>query len=506
MSPHEPPHPRRARFLMALLAGILALGLGQAQAQEQGGKRIVLMPFSGSGAKYLRRAAAEALLQGAHEIVPDRDYKRAARKQKARGLEPENVALVAGALGADGVLLGEVDKADGKRLGTLRLLSGKTGEQVAEIRIAYGRRRLAPEEEEEVRTRLLAAVATLPALSGSGGAGGARSPGAGDIEDAGDGDGAAPDSGPATTQARDEEIPALGDDDEVPGEVLAADTPVSQEPPAKSEGVAGHDAIELIAGLSFTRRALSSSTEGDVVGPEYTGALAPGLQIALEIYPMALKSLGGSSPGVLGNLGIRAHLDRVVGLTSELPYMDPENPGAGELTAELGTTQMQMGVGLVYRQSLGDGATAPSLVFGIGFQRLQFSVDEGDAPAGVVVDLPSVAYASIDPGLTFRYPLSDTLALDIGGKLLLVTSSGDIQDEDEFGGGSALGFDLGAGAEYRLSGSLSMRAGLRLIDIGTSFDGTGPESNLRDGNPDTVDVTGVNDLYLGGQVTAGYRF
>lgn len=504
MSPHEPPHPRRARSLIALLAGILALGLGQAQAQEQGGKRIVLMPFSGSGAKYLRRAAAEALLQGAHEIVPDRDYKRAARKQKARGLEPENVALVAGALGADGVLLGEVDKADGKRLGTLRLLSGKTGEQVAELRIAYGRRRLAPDEEEEVRTRLLAAVATLPTLDGSGGAGGAGGPGGSAAPDSGDGP--APDSEPATAQARDEEIPDLGEDDEVPEEVFAARTPASQEPSAKTGRGASHGAIAVSAGLSFTRRALSSSTEGDVVGPEYTGAPAPGLQIALEIYPMALKSLGGSSPGVLGNLGIRAHLDRVVGLTSELPYMDPDNPGAGEMTAELGTTQMQLGVGLVYRQSLGDGATAPSLVFGIGYQRLQFSVDEGDAPAGVVVDLPSVDYASIDPGLTFRYPLSEVLALDIGGKLLLVTSSGNIQDEDEFGGGSALGFDLGAGAEYRLSGSLSVRAGLRLIHIGTSFDGTGPESNLRDGNPDTVDVTGVNDLYLGGQVTAGYRF
>lgn len=471
------------RFITVLLAGVLAIGLGHdAQAQEQS-RRIVLMPFAGSGAAHVRRAAAE-ILQESHELIPDRDYQQAARKLNALDLSAESVVLVAADIGADAVLLGQVEKIDNQRVATLRLLAGKTGADVAEIRLELRRRRPSPEEQDELRAQLTTALAALAALDEPEPeedapvtfAPGALSPGS---------DGTETDAGDAP--------------------VTAAPDAISEKDAREPRGPRTRASGDTAVGLSFTSRRLSASTAGDIRGPTYTGEPAPGVYIDAEMYPLALDlPFDVPARDVLSNLGLHLVFDRVFALTSELPYTDAA--GGAEMTAELGTTQMRVGVGLRYRHFFGEGATAPMLLVGIGYDRMQFSVDKNDAPAGVPVDLPNVNYASFDPSLGFRYPLSELLAVTGTGRLLLTTSTGNMSQTDQFGDGSTMGVDLGAEVEYHLAARMSVRAGLRFLNITTALDGNGTQSNGRDGDPSTVDVTGITDRFIGGHVTAGYAF
>ena len=494
-----------ARFISALLAGVLALSLAHdAQAQEQEreqeqSRRIVLMPFAGSGAKHVRRAAAESIIRESHEIIPDRDYRRAARKRNAQDFSAESIALVAADIGADAVLVGQVDRTGGQRVATLRLLAGKTGAEVAEIRIELRRRRPSQEEQDELRTQLTAALAALAALDEP------EPEPADDVPvtfapgalSAGDDNGNGNDDGEAGAEADAEDASMVS----APDTIAAQATPAEASPASRTRA-----GIDAAVGLSFTSRILRASTAlDDIRGPTYTGEPAPGAYIDAEVYPLALDlPFDVPARGVLSNLGIHLVFDRVFALTSELPYTDAA--AGAEMTAELGTKQMHVGVGLLYRHFFGDGATAPMLLVGAGYDRLQFSVDKADAPAGVPVDLPNVDYTSFDPTLGFRYPLSEALALTGTGRLLLTTSTGNMGRADQFGDGSTMGFDLGAEVEYRLAARMSVRAGLRFLNITTALDGNGAQSNGRDGDSSTVDVTGITDRFIGGHVTAGYAF
>ena len=60
---------------------------------------------------------------------------------------------------------------------------------------------------------------------------------------------------------------------------------------------------------------------------------------------------------------------------------------------------------------------------------------------------------------------------------------------------------------WHQSWSLSVaRAALRLETIGYTFKGNGTQSNARDNDPTTRDVSGARDSYFGGMVTAGYLY
>lgn len=487
---------------MALALGALILGLQAHAAHAQESKRVVVIPFSGSGGGKIASTTAEILQAAGYTVVSDDEYRDAARKLDARGQDDANVARVAAELQLSAVIFGEVDKKGGGRQVTLAVHAGANGAAVAKIEFEVKRRKLTPEEQETVRTKL------LPALSGVTGAPPPppRQPAGGEeeaIEMEGDEGGEQPSAptGPAVAQADDtEELEfkeAAGG-----GAVIRRDRDEDEEED-EVETKPLRAGVELTAGVSFSSRSLSPDARAGIDGPTYDGPLAPALALGLELYPASFASESLPARFILANIGIQARFDRVFALTSEILYTQ----GGDAMTETVDTTQMRFGAGIVYRLFLGDSATAPVLKLGVGYERFQFSIDRGGLPGGVIVPLPDVQYASLDPGLTFRFPITEVLAVSAVGRLLVLLDPGDVAKADQYGDtSSSLGYDVGLDVEYKIMERLGVRVGARFMNVTLGFEGNGELANNLDGDPSSQDVDGISDTYLGGLITAGYLF
>jgi opacity protein-like surface antigen len=199
----------------------------------------------------------------------------------------------------------------------------------------------------------------------------------------------------------------------------------------------------------------------------------------------------GNPSGALAGLGVTFVFDRVFVLDSKY----------GDKTYS--TTQQRLGAGLRYRLPLGNRPTLPTLHVGVGYNKISFLIDRG----GDVVPLPDSDYTYIDPGLGVRYPLgTPRLALLADARYMLVLSDGDFSNAANYGTSTVAGIDVDAGLEFRLMPRLPIHAGFRYTRIAYTINGDGDLSNNLDGNPNTQDVGGALDVYLGGYVTAGYIF
>jgi hypothetical protein len=173
---------------------------------------------------------------------------------------------------------------------------------------------------------------------------------------------------------------------------------------------------------------------------------------------------------------------------------------------DLDTVHVRLDAGLMWRFFLGSAKDRPMLVLMAGYDRLLFAVDETDAPDGVVVDMPDVDYSSAGGGLSLRLPLGAKVATTLAARFLYVLDAGEMSEQDSFGDSTSLGFDAGLDLELRLAERVWLRLGGGVQYFHHSLDGTGAQSNLRDGNAATVDVKGLDDFYFGGRATTGFVF
>jgi hypothetical protein len=508
----------QAAFAMALVISLGALllgpGLAVPGAHAQEGKRVVVVPFNGSGGGKIAETVAEIVKAAGYTVVSDGDYRDAARKLDARGQDAAQVARVAAEMQLTAVLFGEIDKG-ASRLVKVQIHAGATGAQVAVVEFEVQRRRLTSEEEELVRTKLLPALAGVtgappppPARGGEeaieiegetegpGTEGTEGTEGTGGTEST-EGTGTTAD-GTTVQQADDTDVAFAPD-----ALSRSRDTGDGENKAKAAPSRAGSTGLELAAGVSFTSRVLRSEVQNDVVGPTYDGPPAPALFLGVEAYPAAFASETLPARFVLANIGLQLQFERVFGLTSEVVF----NSGGSEMSEVLDTTQMRLRGGLVYRLRFGDDATSPVLRLGVGYERYQFELDRGPLPAGAVVTLPDVTYTSVDPGLDFRYPVSDRIAVTARGRLLLILDPGDLASPEQYGDtSSTLGFDVGLDVEYLATEQLAVRLGARFMDVTIGFEGNGMLSNNLDGDMSTQDVDGITDYYLGALLTAGYLF
>lgn len=505
--------PSPAAFAMALVVGLGALLLGRglavpgAHAQENG-KRVVVVPFEGSGGGKIADTTAEILKAAGYTVVSDSEYRDAARKLDARGQDSAEVAKVAAELQLTAVIFGEIDKG-ASRLVKVKIHAGANGAEVAAVEFEVKRRKLTPEEEELVRTRLLPALANVtgappppPRPQGGGeteieieGEGGGETEGTG-TEGTG---GATTTGGSPVQQADDTEVAFARNPIS-----RSRDTDEGEDEGKAGSSLAGNAGLELSAGVSFTSRILRSEVlVDDVEGPTYDGPPAPALFLGVEAYPAAFASETLPARFVLANIGLQLQFERVFGLTSEVTF----DVDGGTSSEVLDTTQMRLRGGLVYRLRFGDDGTAPVLKLGVGYERFQFALDRSPLPGNAIVTLPDTTYASVDPGLVFRYPVNDQLAVSARARLLLILDAGDIANMDQYGDTtSSMGFDVGLDVEYLVMERLAVRLGARFMDVTVGFEGNGMLSNNLDGNPATKDVEGITDYYLGALLTAGYLF
>ena len=253
--------------------------------------------------------------------------------------------------------------------------------------------------------------------------------------------------------------------------------------------------LVVYGGISVTGRKLVFRHTGDAADapPGYKGAPVPGGYLTGALYPMAF----GNKRGGLANLGIGFVADRVIRLQSAV------SDGTGGTTS-LATRESRYGIDVRYRHNFSDKPDAFAIEASVGYNKLSFVINKNSAPNGVVVDVPNVSYAYVDPGLTLHVPLIDRLSLGVAAKFMLVLDTGEIQTPDQYGAATVTGVDSDVGLEYRIGGHFLARAGGRLTYLGYAFKGTGV---LSDRNTDgSADVGGASDRFLGGYATVGYDF
>ncbi|MEZ4360679.1 MAG: hypothetical protein R3B48_10890 [Kofleriaceae bacterium] len=264
-----------------------------------------------------------------------------------------------------------------------------------------------------------------------------------------------------------------------------------------------HRAVDAIAGLSFTVRRLRYKTRG-IAAPatpprKYDSVPVAGLNLDAEFYPLAY---GHTRSGVLTNLGVTAMFDRALIIRTRLRYTDPGTGAARE--KELRSTYQRFAIGAIYRHNLGTPERPLVVTGSLRYGGQKFTVDRGDV-AAEIVDIPAVKYAMFEPAAGIRYHLTPKMAVGAEASTLLMLSTGEIQEDDQYGAATVTAFEFGTFFDYMITDKIFARAAGHVETIGIKFKGFGMLSTMRDGDADQ-DVMSARDTYFGGAVTAGYVF
>jgi hypothetical protein len=258
-------------------------------------------------------------------------------------------------------------------------------------------------------------------------------------------------------------------------------------------------ALDGVVGLSFNARRLSFTADADL-GPPAGGKGSPpgykmsipvaGAMIDLTAYPLAF---GHSNKSITKDIGINVFFDRVLIINSK----DPMNADM-----KLATSMQRFAFGGVFRYPLGKGADAPVVGGMLRYGRQNFTIEHTGANNP---DIPNVNYTIIEPSGFFKYPMSPQITINAGLGFMLIPGSGQIQNDDQYGSASVLGFEGELGGDYAIGKAMFVRAALKVESIGFKFKGTGALSTNRDGDV-AQDVSGARDTYFGGAVTVGYLY
>ncbi len=484
---------RRIRWLFAALIALAGLWAAPADAQER--RRVVVLEVAGPGGERITRQL-DLLVERRHTTITGARFSRTSREMSATERTDENIARVARNLAIDGVVVGEVvERGDSYRL-TVRLREGRTGRFVQTIAVRLETPELTRAAARQIWRMIMPAIDELtPVAIVPDDEAEKATPTPPDDLDVGD----AGRERPEPTQE-----PKPSPDAEPSGEASAARShgedaenplaPASPEPEPETTSAAARapsdlPPIELYGGLSVSNRALSFSHEPGLDEPPqgYAGAVVPGAFLRAELYPLAF-----SRADAVSRFGATVMVDHVLRIDSEVRYQGT--------STSLPTAQSRASAGLVYRQALGDG-DGLVLKGSLMLSTLSFRIDRSPSP--IDIDVPDVSYTYLDPGVWARYPLGD---VSLYGELrtMLVLSTGEIQQLDQYGTARVLGLDLDLGLEYAFSDELSARGGFRYTGISHAFSGDGALTDR--GGAAAIDVVGAHDRYAGGYVQVGYAF
>jgi hypothetical protein len=526
------------RTKVALLVLGVALVLARAGVARADG-RVVVLEVDGDKERRFEKALT-AMVKRDHEIVTRRSFDRAASRAGLEDRDAKSIGTVADKLAVDVVVDAALEREGRVYTLTIRV-RGADGKTAKKLTVELAKPRLSTKAKSRLGRRLRKSVNEVAK----------RQDEAEDVQIAesdGDDEAAEPidpsdDESPAARKAARAKRDGEPKDDGAAAAAVAATSPAptpevaapakpAPAPPADATRVAAADvgaggegldrenplpaarpaadatvaakamrrepsrptAVRLEVGGAATTRNLSFQTRENfgAAPPGYTGPPTPGVHVAGEVYPLAL-----ASSGFFSGLGIAAEYNQSLLLTTR---------SADAMDEALPTTQAQWSVGARFRLRFGRSATAPSLTVGGGYGRRSFTVDRSALPANAVLDLPDVDYAYVDPGLTFRLPLGRRVALFAGGKALLLLSAGDIQEQDQYGAATATGGEAIAGIDVMITSRFLINVTGTGALIGLDFEGNGDQINNRDQDPDTEDIAGATDTYLGGSASLGVIF
>ncbi|MEO7092830.1 MAG: hypothetical protein ABI175_06235 [Polyangiales bacterium] len=279
---------------------------------------------------------------------------------------------------------------------------------------------------------------------------------------------------------------ARGDgDEEIDGE-----TEISERSSSSPKHSANRVAARLDVGVSFKNRQLTYNARGNF--PEapkpFKTAPVPGGRFEAELYPLAFAN----PKSIAAGFGLAAEYDKTLLLT--LRTTDEPN-------VAVKANQQWYSVGVRLRFVLGSTATSPSITLGAGYGKRRFTTDKTGLMDAASLDVPDTNYTVIDPGLSFRIPLFSALALTAGGRGLIITDAGPIQQPTSYGRAKVYGVYASGGLDIVLGNRFAIRLLAEFQQVGFAFTGTGDMARNRDMDPDTKDVGGAADRSVGGSAT-----
>jgi hypothetical protein len=212
------------------------------------------------------------------------------------------------------------------------------------------------------------------------------------------------------------------------------------------------------------------------------------------VFPLALSSPKSAAAG----LGLGVDYDKTVALNV--------TASANGMSSTVPVKQSRYSIDALYRLAFGKTETSPTLTLGVGYGKRLFSpqIPGGTDPQlslAIQRDTPSSEYTMIDPGLTFRLPVTRMVALSLGGRGLLITSAGSIQTGNSYGRAKVYGGDATAALDIMLGSRFALRFAGDFTQVGFTFQGLGKLSNGLDGDPKSQDVGGLADRSIGGSAT-----
>lgn len=249
-------------------------------------------------------------------------------------------------------------------------------------------------------------------------------------------------------------------------------------------------AVRMDVGVSVQNRSLTFTQRSNFPeGPKpYTNAPVPGARFEAELFPFAFSNPKSLAAG----LGFAGEFDQTLSLNLRTSA-EPNQP--------VKATQLHWGVGLRFRIPFGKTAMSPTLTLGAGISRRRFSTDKSVLMDPTDLDVPDTYYQAFDPGLSFRIPLAQVVALTFGGKALVIYDAGAIQNPESYGQAKVFGGQAEAGLDIVLGNRFAIRIVGELTQVGFAFTGTGQLARARDRDPDTKDIGGAADRSIGGAAT-----
>jgi hypothetical protein len=471
--------------------------VGVAHADKK--KRVVVLEFEGKHADKFHESV-ETLVGKHHEIVPIDKWNETATNIAADGKLPERIRKIAKKLHVDAVITGKVEKKDGKYTIKLKLRDGKTGDVVGSpLEVTDDDTKLDKAAKKEIRESIIVGIDGLGSKEVVAEAD--PPPKKHDLvkdhpETGADavGDKTAktdpPPEDPPKHHKKKKETAAT----EPAAETGGGDVTAKAEPKVVGDTISpGERAVDVALGMSFVARKLNftSTLSAGLSPPGYNQTVpVPGALIDATIYPLAF---GHTKTDITKNLGINLLFDQVIHINSQVNNLDGTS-------TKLQTTEGNYAFGAVARFPVGSTMTVTGMA---RYGRQSFSIAH---PSGVNVDMPSVAYSMIEGEGKLQYVFSPQITIDARLGVLVVLNAGNIADPDQYGKATGFGFETEIGADYMLTKTIFARASIRAETIGLSFNGSGTQTFMRDGDSTTIDVTAARDTYFGATVAVGYLY
>ncbi len=228
--------------------------------------------------------------------------------------------------------------------------------------------------------------------------------------------------------------------------------------------------VDAAVGLTLVARSFQYGDHRDRLR-DYDSSLVPGFALGLEAYPLQLVTRG-----LAANFGVALSYGQVFTLTSKVDD--------GSSDDAMATTLSESEIGVRLRHRFSSGWIAKAIV---GYGRIAFHIDWGSREP----ELLDATHDFARVGGALDVPLSEKLRASASIAYLAVLGSGAL------GGAGGGGFDLSAGADWRLTPQLSAGPRVRLTRLAIADPATAD---------DGVEPNSATDQYVGGSLTTTYAF